>query len=654
MTLKTENTSDSKQRGPNMLLALALSLILTLTGGLFYRNGLVEERIAEGQVLANYLATAAATALQDGNIELLERLASSSKENGPVTSILFYQRKNAQIIAGQPPSAEQHKHDSLRTIVSAILSTEDPTLQTGQVEVIVSTSGIDRQFLSSLLLGFPLFAVLFYNLGKLFRSRRFSGVATSPPPVPAEKNETGLPQNDAPSMLNTSQAPASVPVAPLHQTENATWIRDLPDPDSGSMTSATILIVDDDRANRLVLRRGLQNHYRLLEAENGEECLQILDKEKVQLVLLDLMMPVMSGFEVLKYISDNPQKNFPNIVVLSALMDSQTITNVLSMGAADYLTKPFNMEEMLARVKTQLMLEQREMALEEIVNRRTEQLQLANRRLEETFQQLLQSEKMASIGQLAAGVAHEINNPIGYIFSNLNSLKDYMNDIQSLIHKYVELQEAVEHGAADVQKQLDETRQLQEKIDINYILSDIPELLGDTLDGAERVKNIVLNLKQFSRADDETLQEADINAGIESTLKVVWNELKYKCEIHRDFGQLPMTFCNLNQINQVFTNLLVNAAHAIEKKGNITIKTRHEGDDIVVSITDDGKGIPTENLSRLFDPFFTTKPVGEGTGLGLYLSYEIMQKHKGSISVDSKVGSGTTFTLKIPVVHSTD
>jgi len=222
-----------------------------------------------------------------------------------------------------------------------------------------------------------------------------------------------------------------------------------------------------------------------------------------------------------------------------------------------------------------------------------------------------------------------------------------------LLEEYRELEIALNTKDTNQQQLLlNQISSSKAAADIDFILEDIPELLADTLEGTERVKTIVKGMKAFAHADDGQMAEKDINEAIEITLKMVWNELKYKCEIHKSLEELPRTYCNINQLNQVFTNLLVNAAQAIETQGEIEINTRHQNNDIIIEIADNGPGIKPEHIEHLFDPFFTTKPVGQGTGLGLYLSYEIIQKHKGSIEVSSEPGKGTRFTIHLPVIDS--
>jgi two-component system NtrC family sensor kinase len=263
--------------------------------------------------------------------------------------------------------------------------------------------------------------------------------------------------------------------------------------------------------------------------------------------------------------------------------------------------------------------------------------------------QVLQQEKMASIGQLAAGVAHEINNPMGFIISNLNTLKRYLERVS----EYMTVQTAAVQrcsekcGNSNILAEIAETRKA---LKIDYITEDLDNLIKESLEGADRVKKIVQDLKNFSRVDESEFKAADINSGLESTINIVWNELKYKATLVKEYGDIPLTVCNPGQLNQVFMNLLVNAAHAIEKQGEIRVRTWFERGLINITISDSGTGISEENQKRIFEPFFTTKEVGKGTGLGLSIAYDIIKKHNGMIKVDSEVGKGTTFKISIPVV----
>jgi PAS domain S-box-containing protein len=269
--------------------------------------------------------------------------------------------------------------------------------------------------------------------------------------------------------------------------------------------------------------------------------------------------------------------------------------------------------------------------------------------------QLLQSEKMSSIGQLAAGVAHEINNPTGYVSSNLETLQEYFDCINSVLDRYEVLLGGVKEGlrgrisSESLSSQAAAIESAKEEIDLSYILSDVPNLIKESRQGTDRIKNIVIDLKNFSHPGKAEFELADIVKNIESTLNVVWNELKYKATIHKDYGELPPVMCIPQQLNQVFMNLLVNAAHAIKDKGEIAITTRRQDGHVEIAIRDTGCGIPKANISKIFDPFFTTKEIGKGTGLGLNVAYNIVKKHSGTINVTSKVGEGTTFTILLPV-----
>jgi PAS domain S-box-containing protein len=267
------------------------------------------------------------------------------------------------------------------------------------------------------------------------------------------------------------------------------------------------------------------------------------------------------------------------------------------------------------------------------------------KKLEAAQNQLLQSEKMASLGQLAAGVAHELNNPIGFVNSNLNTLEGYLKDLFSIADAYTTAE--VAYGLHS--PLLDHAHALKQEKDYDFLRSDIFQLVNESRDGLHRVARIVRNLKDFSRAGDAAMRWADLHAGLDSTLNIVWNELKYKCTVTKHYGELPQVWCEPSQINQVFMNLLVNAGHAIDDKGEITITTGQQGEEVFIAIADTGSGIAPEDIKRIFDPFFTTKPVGKGTGLGLSLAYGIVQKHIGRIEVQSELGKGTTFTVWLPI-----
>ena len=280
--------------------------------------------------------------------------------------------------------------------------------------------------------------------------------------------------------------------------------------------------------------------------------------------------------------------------------------------------------------------------LDEAVTERT-------RELEQAQKQLLQAEKMASVGQLAAGVAHEINNPIGYIASNLNTLTDYVSDLTQVLQAFVAWQESADAGAEDAEARRAAAAALAKKVDLDFLLEDLESLVCESTEGTDRVRKIVSDLRDFSHADTPDIKAEDLNQLIEKTLSVAQNEVKYKADVVTAFGEIPPLPCFGGKLSQVVLNLVVNAAQAIEEHGVITVRTGVEEGKAWISVADTGRGMPPEVMSKVFDPFFTTKDVGKGTGLGLNLAYNIIQSHNGSIGVESEVGRGTTFRIELPL-----
>jgi PAS domain S-box-containing protein len=283
-------------------------------------------------------------------------------------------------------------------------------------------------------------------------------------------------------------------------------------------------------------------------------------------------------------------------------------------------------------------------AAQQELHQRFEQLQATNAKLEQAQNQLLQNDKMASIGQLAAGVAHEINNPVGFVSSNLSTLRQYVQSLLNLADAYADARAAP--GDADLAAQL---VTVIDDVELDYLKEDLPQLLDESADGLNRVKKIVQDLKDFSRVDQADWQQADLNAGLESTLNVVRNEVKYKAEVVKNLGTLPLVLCLAGQLNQVFMNLIVNASHAIKDKGVITLSSGAAGKWAWVQVDDTGCGMTEDVQRRIFEPFYTTKDVGKGTGLGLSLSFSIMQRHGGAIRVRSVLGQGSSFRVWVPV-----
>jgi len=290
--------------------------------------------------------------------------------------------------------------------------------------------------------------------------------------------------------------------------------------------------------------------------------------------------------------------------------------------------------------------------LEKMVEERTAELKKTLDDLQNTQSQLVQSEKMASIGQLAAGVAHEINNPVGYVKSNLGTINEYRQDLMKLLRQYQNLEAIFEKKkmttrSRTLREAFNNIRGVKDEIDLMYIIDDHKNVIEESLEGMERVTKIVADLKDFAHMDKAKLEYSDINKGIESTLNIVWNELKYKAKVIKELGDIPLVKCYPQRLNQVFMNILVNAAHAIDDKGEIRVNTMADNGHVEIRISDTGCGIAPEVIPKIYDPFFTTKDVGKGTGLGLNVAYNIIEKHRGSIDVESQVGKGTTFKIRL-------
>jgi signal transduction histidine kinase len=418
------------------------------------------------------------------------------------------------------------------------------------------------------------------------------------------------------------------------------------DPAKADRTAATILVVDDEPANIAVLDTVLRPHFRVRVARSGADALRAAGTEPhPDLILLDVMMPEMDGYAVLAKLRQSTASRDIPVIFVTAMVSSEDEQRGLELGAVDYITKPITPAIVLARVRTQLEARQARDLLKKLNLQLVHQVAQGVHALELAQQQLLQSEKMAAIGQLAAGVAHEINNPLGYVSSNLGTLRQYLTGLLQLVDAYrlVTLRCAPDDSA------LLEANRLAGEFDLEYVRDDAPVLLAESTCGLDRIRRIVSDLKDFSHVDAVVWEPFDLHACLESTLNVVWNELKYKVTLVKEYGDLPAITGLPHQLSQVFMNLLINAAQAIVEHGTITLRTGCAADSVWIEVEDSGVGIAPENLPRIFEPFFTTKPVGSGTGLGMAVSYSIVQKHQGSIDIRSEVGQGTTVRVNLPI-----
>jgi signal transduction histidine kinase len=402
----------------------------------------------------------------------------------------------------------------------------------------------------------------------------------------------------------------------------------------------------------------------LHSAYGGEEGLGLLttamaEQRPYALAFVDMRMP--QGWDGAKTI-EALWKVDPDlqVVVCTAYSDYSWEDLLFRLHAHDrllILKKPFDNIEVQQMANT--LAKKWDMArraalqtlhLEQLVEQRTQALQLEIDERKHLESQLVQSEKLASLGQLAAGVAHEINNPVGFISSNLNTLDGYFNQLQQMLEAYRNSEEIIAS-----QPQRDQLKALRTTLELDFLKEDIPILIRESKDGIGRVVQIVKDLKNFSRVDnDQTWQFSNLQQGIDSTLNIVASELKYKADVVKHYMPLPDIECLASQLNQVVMNLVINAAQAMgPERGTITISNGVEGENIWLEVADDGCGIAPQTVQKIFDPFFTTKPVGEGTGLGLSLSYGIVKKHQGSISVSSELGKGTTFRVILPIRQTT-
>ena len=413
---------------------------------------------------------------------------------------------------------------------------------------------------------------------------------------------------------------------------------------SETTQNTRILIVDDTLQNIQVLGTVLREQgYQLNVAQNGRQALDMAQKVLPDLILLDVMMPEMDGHETCEHLKADPATAEIPVIFLTAKVETDDIVKGFELGAVDYVTKPFNATELLRRVQTHLQLSLLQKDLESQVEAQTSQL--------------LQAQKMESMGQLAAGIAHEVNTPMQYINNNTDFLQQVFEEFAEVMEKYHALYEQATKGAVEAAA-ISAVEAALEDGDIDYLREEAGKALAKTQDGVHRVVEIVQGMKELAHPGGREKAAADLNHTIETATTVCRNEWKYVADLQLYLEpSLPPIPCFAGEISQCIVNLTVNAAHAIQdattepdSRGVITIRTRLDGDAVEISIGDTGTGIAEDIQEKIFEFLFTTKEVGKGTGQGLALVQRVIRdNHGGSIGLESTLGEGTTFSLRLPL-----
>jgi signal transduction histidine kinase len=400
-------------------------------------------------------------------------------------------------------------------------------------------------------------------------------------------------------------------------------------------TMVKVLIADDHLVTRKLLQSVLEkNGYEVIAVGNGQQAWQVLNQESdVRLAILDWMMPEMDGVEICRKLQDEHKSSLYYVILLTAMGGTENITAALQAGANDYVTKPFEKDELLARLKV-------------------------GERIIDLQKELTQAQKLESIGQLAAGIAHEINTPIQYVGDNIRFMQEAFQDFCHVLQGYAEVMDLSQEQAGRTEKGND-LKKLILEVDLDFLKEEIPSAIQHSIEGVEHISKIVRAMKEFAHPGIKEKTEIDINKAIESTITVATNNWKYVATVDTDFDlDLPLVSCHPAEFNQVVLNLIVNAVDAISdmlgqessEKGKIAISTLQEDDEVVIRISDTGTGIPEEIREQIFNPFYTTKEVGKGSGQGLAISRSIIvDKHGGSLTFETECGEGTTFIIRLPI-----
>ncbi len=403
--------------------------------------------------------------------------------------------------------------------------------------------------------------------------------------------------------------------------------------------SASILVVEDDATQAIVLKKLLQDqNFHFYFADNGTSALDIIHEEKPDLVLCDWVMPGMSGIDVCRQVKSDPKLASTIFILFTGKNSVDDQVFGLEAGADDFLNKPVEKSQLLARIRAGLRQKQL-----------YDQLQVTNQALKETQMQLIQAQKMSSLSRVVAGIAHEINNPANFIYGNIQYLQEYFGDLLEAIEVFCEMHDEL---PPNIEELLDD-------LDIEYLKQDLPNILTSMRKGTQRISNIVSSLKSFSGLDEADIKSVSLNECIDNTLSLMEHQLQEKnIDIARNYEEIPEIQCHFRNINQALMHLISNAIDAIESKqeqipelrGKITIQTSVlSAEKIKISIFDNGTGVIPDAFENIFDPFFTTKPIGSGTGLGLSVTYRIIQRHGGMLSCNSFPDTGAEFVIILPL-----
>ncbi len=399
-----------------------------------------------------------------------------------------------------------------------------------------------------------------------------------------------------------------------------------------------VLIAEDDPVSRRILQGHLEKWgHEVTAAVDGGAAWRLFQQGTYPLVVSDWVMPEVDGPELVRRIRALDRPGYVYIILLTARSEKQDVVRGMEAGADDFVTKPFDREELRVRLRAGERIVRLEQTLFE-----------QNRALREAQANLVQNEKLASLGRLAAGVAHEVNNPLAFVMNNLAVLRRDTLSALAVLDTYRRGRPALERVEPAVAA---EAARLEEEMDLPFFRDNVARIYERSLEGLRRVRGIVGNLRDFARLDEADFKEVDLNAALASTLEILGHEFQSKAiRTETQFQPLPPVLCHPGKLNQVFFHLLSNAGQDCNGRGVVAVRTRAgAGQEVVIEVEDNGCGIPPEHRPHLFEPFFTTRAVGQGAGLGLAVSFGIVRDHGGTIEVDSTVGRGSTFRVRLPL-----